>query len=202
MEQVGFIGLGMMGAPMAHRLHEAGFALVVQDANASTLDTFVEAHPGTRAAADPEAYARCEAVITMLPNSDVVEAVLDRVAPQLAPGTMVIDMSSSDPGRTRALAGRLADRQIVLLDAPVSGGVNKALSGTLAIMAGGDLEAYGCGKKLLAAMGTHLTHVGPVGAGHALKALNNYVSMAALIATAEAIHAGCAFGIDLAPWWT
>lgn len=196
MEQVGFIGLGMMGAPMAHRLHEAGFALVVQDANASTQDAFVEAHPGTRAVTDPEAYARCEAVITMLPNSDVVEAVLDRVAPQLAPGTMVIDMSSSDPGRTRALAGRLADRQIVLLDAPVSGGVKKALAGTLAIMVGGDLQAYGRIDRVLAVMGSHLTHVGPVGAGHALKALNNYVSMAALIATAEAVHVGRAFGIE------
>ncbi len=196
MQHIGFIGLGMMGAPMAHRLHQAGFDLVVQDANPDTEAAFLGHHPGTVAAASPEAYKDCDAIVTMLPNSDVVEDVLARVTPQLRAATVVIDMSSSDPNRTRELARRLADRQIVLIDAPVSGGVKKAVTGTLAIMVGGDAVAHERAGKLLAAMGSNITHVGPSGAGHALKALNNYVSLAALIATAEAVHVGQAFGIE------
>ena len=186
----------MMGAPMAHRLHQANFDLVVQDANPETQAAFLSGHPGAVAAASPDAYRDCDAIVTMLPNSDVVEEVLARVTPQLRAGTVVIDMSSSDPNRTRELARSLGERQIVLIDAPVSGGVKKAMAGTLAIMVGGDAAAHERARKLLAAMGSNITHVGPSGAGHALKALNNYVSLAALIATSEAVHVGQAFGID------
>ena len=198
MQNIGFIGLGMMGRPMAHRLHQAGFGLLVQDANLQTEAAFLKDHSGTVAAASAEAYADCDAIVTMLPNSDAVEEVLSRVTPHLRPGTVVIDMSSSDPNRTREQARRLAERQIVLIDAPVSGGVKKAAAGTLAIMVGGDAAAHERSRKLLDAMGSNITHVGPSGAGHALKALNNYVSLAALIATAEAVHVGQSFGIAAA----
>ncbi|WP_431264391.1 NAD(P)-dependent oxidoreductase [Roseateles chitinivorans] len=198
MTQIGFIGLGMMGTPMAHLLHAAGHALVVQDARPEAAALFAEAHPGTRIASGagaPDDYAACDVLITMLPNSDIVDAVVGPLASQLKRGAVVVEMSSADPNRTRALAERLAASGITLIDAPVSGGVKKAVAGTLAIMVGGDVPAFERVRPVLETLGKAITHVGPVGAGHALKALNNYVSAAALIATAEAIHVGEAFGI-------
>jgi 3-hydroxyisobutyrate dehydrogenase len=198
MSTIGFIGLGMMGQPMAHLLHAAGHALVVRDANVSAAQGFVQAHAGAVMGQNAAAFAACDVVITMLPNSDIVDAVVKELAPSLKQGACVIEMSSADPTRTRALAERLAAQGLGLIDAPVSGGVKKAVAGTLAIMVGGEPALYEAHKSVLQTMGQAITHVGPVGAGHALKALNNYVSAAALIATAEAIHVGAAFGIDKA----
>jgi len=194
--QIGFIGLGMMGSPMAHLLHGAGHLLVVRDANANVAQNFVQGHPGAVMASGPADFAHCAVVITMLPNSDIVDAVVTELAPSLPRGGCIIEMSSADPTRTRALAAQLAVQGIGLIDAPVSGGVKKAQAGTLAIMVGGEPALFETLKPLLELMGKAITFVGPVGAGHALKALNNYVSAAALIATAEAIHVGAAFGID------
>jgi len=196
MTRIGFIGLGMMGTPMAHLLHAAGHELVVQDARTEVARAFVDAHPGARVAAGAADFADREVLVTMLPNSDIVDAVVLPLAAQLKRGAAVIEMSSADPNRTRALAERLAASGITLIDAPVSGGVKKAVAGTLAIMVGGDVPTFERLRPVLETMGKAITHVGPVGAGHALKALNNYVSAAALIATAEAIHVGEAFGID------
>lgn len=196
MNRIGFIGLGMMGMPMAHLLHAAGHELVVQDARAEAAATFAAAHPGSLVAGRSGDFASCEVVVTMLPNSDIVEAVLVPLAAHLRRGAAVIEMSSADPNRTRALAARLQEQGVMLIDAPVSGGVKKAVAGTLAIMVGGDRATFEQLRPVLEVMGKSITHVGPVGAGHALKALNNYVSAAALIATAEAIHVGAAFGID------
>ncbi|RZI61512.1 MAG: NAD(P)-dependent oxidoreductase [Rubrivivax sp.] len=198
MTRIGFIGLGMMGTPMAHLLHAAGHELVVQDARPEVAALFAQAHPGARVTADPADFAGCEVLVTMLPNSDIVDSVMSSLAPQLRRGAVVIEMSSADPNRTRALAERLGVSGVTLIDAPVSGGVKKAVAGTLAIMVGGDLPTFERVRPVLETMGKAITHVGPVGAGHALKALNNYVSAAALIATAEAIHVGAAFGIDRA----
>ncbi|MEJ2801603.1 3-hydroxyisobutyrate dehydrogenase [Comamonas sp. BIGb0124] len=196
MSRIGFIGLGMMGQPMAHLLHAAGHPLVVRDVNAEATRRFVAGHAGALAASDAASFSDCDIVLTMLPNSDIVDAVLAELAPHLKAGASVIEMSSADPSRTRALAARLAEHDVSLIDAPVSGGVKKAVAGTLAIMVGGDPAVHERLKPVLEVMGKQITHVGPVGSGHALKALNNYVSAAALIATAEAIHAGAAFGID------
>lgn len=195
MSTIAFIGLGMMGFPMAHRLVEAGHTLVVKDANPAVEARFLAAHPLATRAGDDTDWAACDAVLTMLPNSDIVDAVLQALAPQLPQGACVIDMSSADPNRTRALAAALSARGIDLIDAPVSGGVKKAIDGSLAIMVGGDEAVFARQRAVLDALGAAIVHVGPVGAGHALKALNNYVSAAALIATAEAIQAGAAFGI-------
>lgn len=196
MSRIGFIGLGMMGRPMAHLLHGAGHTLVVQDIHPDAVKGFAAEHPGTVAATGPQDFAGCEGVITMLPNSDIVDAVVGGLRPHLQRGACVIEMSSADPNRTRALAASLAEQGVNLIDAPVSGGVKKAVAGTLAIMVGGDQGVFAQQKPLLETMGKAITFVGPVGAGHALKALNNYVSAAALIATAEAIHVGAAFGIE------
>lgn len=196
MSRIGFIGLGMMGRPMAHLLHAAGHSLVVQDVNQEAAAGFAAEHAATRVASAARDFADCDAVITMLPNSAIVDAVVQGL--QLRPGACVIEMSSADPNRTRALAARLQPQGVALIDAPVSGGVKKAVAGTLAIMVGGDEQVFAQQKPLLEVLGKAISHVGPVGAGHALKALNNYVSAAALLATAEAVHVGAAFGIDAA----
>ena len=196
MSRIAFIGLGMMGFPMAHLLHAAGHQLLVKDANPSVQENFVATHPGTQTVGDVTAYENCDAIITMLPNSDIVDRVVHELAPYLKKGACIIEMSSADPLRTRELSNFLQEKGISLIDAPVSGGVKKAVNGTLAIMVGGDLAEFERQKPLLDVLGKAVTYVGSVGAGHALKALNNYVSAAALIATSEAIHIGTAFGID------
>lgn len=196
MRKIGFIGLGMMGLPMAHLLCEAGHELIVQDVNATAAERFAAAHPGARVAVAPADFGAAEVLITMLPNSAVVNEVLSSLVGILPQGAVVVDMSSSDPVQTRELAGKLAGAGIAMLDAPVSGGVTKAVDGSLAIMVGGAGSVVETVRPILAILGRVITHVGPIGAGHALKALNNYVSAAGLIATAEAIHAGVAFGLD------
>lgn len=198
MSCIGFLGLGAMGQPMAHLLHQAGHSMVVRDVNAAAVSAFVQAHPGTVAATSAAHFGGCDVVVTMLPNSDIVDGVVKELAPALKRGTCIIEMSSADPTRTRTLGEFLAGHGLRMIDAPVSGGVKKAVAGTLAIMVGGEPAVFEAQLSLLRVMGKAITHVGPLGAGHALKALNNYVSAAALIATAEAIHVGAAFGIDRA----
>ncbi len=202
MGHIGFIGLGMMGRPMASRLHAAGHDLIVHDATASATRAFTDAHAGVVEADGLPAFAACSAVVLMLPDSDAVEAVvLGRDgAPGLigvsTRGAVLIDMGSSQPLRSRALAERLQRAGLQFLDAPVSGGVKRAIDGTLAIMVGGDAAVLAEQHGLLAQMGRTITHVGAVGAGHAMKALNNYVSAAGLLATVEALHVGRRFGLD------
>jgi len=198
---IGFIGLGMMGYPMAHLLTQGGHALRVMDLNAATTSRFVAEHEGASAAAALQDFGDAQVLITMLPDSNAVESVvlgkegmqgLDGI---LRPGTAIIDMSSSEPVRSRRLAGLLAGRGFRYLDAPVSGGVKRAVAGTLAIMVGGDAQVLADMEPVLNLLGK-CTHVGAAGAGHAMKALNNYVSAAGLVATVEALHAGQAFGLD------
>ncbi len=198
---IGFCGLGAMGYPMASRLAARGHALTVFDLDASRMKRFASEHGAAAAAAVIE-LAHCETVITMVPDSDAVEhAVLgDAAVPGFAqampPDSVVMDMSSSDPFRTRALAQRLAGMGLHLIDAPVSGGVKRAVSGQLAIMAGGEPEVIERCRPVLEVLGNSLFIVGAAGAGHAVKALNNFVSAAGLAATVEALRAGEAFGLD------
>src|SRR5262249_51526818 len=149
--------------------------------------------PGAKVAADLAAFSTVEAVIAMLPDSDTVDAVVFGQATSrgvieiLPPGAAIIDMSSSHPMRSRALAQTLAERGLHFLDAPVSGGVKRARDGSLAIMVGGDEAQFHRYHDLFERMGEVITYVGGPGAGHALKALNNYVSAAGLVATVEAL---------------
>jgi 3-hydroxyisobutyrate dehydrogenase len=198
---IGFIGLGMMGSPMAHLLALGGHTLRVMDLNPAATSRFVAEHEGACAAAALQDFSDAQVLITMLPDSNAVESVvlgkeggqgLDAI---LRPGSVIIDMSSSEPVRSRQLAERLAARGFRYLDAPVSGGVKRAVAGTLAIMVGGDAEVLEAMEPVLNLLGK-CTHVGAAGAGHAMKALNNYVSAAGLVATVEALHAGQAFGLD------
>ncbi|MCX5044182.1 NAD(P)-dependent oxidoreductase [Aldersonia sp. NBC_00410] len=193
---VAFLGLGNMGARMARRLVDAGHDVVGFDPVESARNALTEA--GGRA--EPSAAGAitgAATVILMLPNSAVVEAILEdpAVVAALQPGMTVVDMSSSDPMSTRRLADRLAARGIALVDAPVSGGVSGAEAGTLTIMAGGSVDAVVAVEKVLAPMGTP-RRIGDCGAGHAIKAINNLLAAVHLLATAEGYAAGLRFGLD------
>lgn len=199
--RIGFVGLGNMGAPMAENLLKAGYALAVADADPRRL-----AGLGTRAvlpASLAELGRLSDVVIAMLPDGKIVRKVLcgadggnDGILAGLAAGSLVLDMSSSAPVGTRALGAELAAHGVALVDAPVSGGVKRAIDGTLAIMVGGvDADIERC-RPLLAAMGRDIFPTGPLGSGHAMKALNNYVSAAGLAAAAEAVLVGQRFGLD------
>ncbi|WP_313294803.1 NAD(P)-dependent oxidoreductase [Pseudomonas sp.] len=174
-----------------------GYPLIVSDMNEVTVAELCN-EVGASDLKSADTISDVGIVITMLPNSAIVRDVLvgkQRIAAQVKKGAVVIDMSSSEPLQTRELAAELEALSIGLLDAPVSGGVKRAVSGTLAIMVGGTAELAAQNDALLTKMGK-TTHVGPVGAGHAIKALNNYVSAAGLLAAVEALHVGEKFGLD------
>ena len=199
--RIGVVGLGLMGVPMARNLLKAGFTLAVFDANAQAVRDFRAGQPAVAAPASlRELAAACDAVITMLPNGAIVREVVldgaDNLAAGLPKGAIVVDMSSSSPVGTRELGHRLAQRDVALIDAPVSGGVKRAVDGSLAIMAGGDPKVIDRCEALLAAMGQQVFRTGGLGTGHAMKALNNYVSAAGFAAAAEAVLAGTRFGLD------
>ena len=198
-----FVGLGMMGYPMANRIASAGFPLWVADADSARAQQFAAEHPGVLAfVPGKETLPDIDVVITMLPNSAIVESVIvghddqPGLSAAMKRGAIVIDMSSSEPLRSRELAATLAETGLLFLDAPVSGGVKRASDGSLAIMAGGDKAVFEQCAEILQCMSKTLFHVGPAGAGHAVKALNNYVSAAGLAATVEALQAAEQFGLD------
>jgi 3-hydroxyisobutyrate dehydrogenase len=200
--RVGFVGLGRMGRPMAARLAAAGFAVTGCDTDHAAAARFAAESGAATTASLLTLGANTDVVITMLPNGSVVrDAVLGApsgpgVIDSLAPGSLVIDMSSSSPTGTRQLGEILATRSIDLLDAPVSGGVPRAEAGTLAIMAGGERRTIERCRPLFEAMGAQIFATGPLGSGHAMKALNNLVSAAGLLASAEALLIGRRFGLD------
>lgn len=195
---VGFIGIGNMGRPMAHHLVEAGYRLHVADKSDEAVRAFASEHDCEAPPDLASLGTACSVVITMLPNGKIVREVLlgkGGTAGTLGAGAIVIDMSSSSAVGTRELHEELARREIRLIDAPVSGGVKKAVDGSLAIMAGGSEEAVRYCEPLLEVMG-RVFYTGIPGSGHAMKALNNYLSAASLASTSEAIMAGQRFGLD------
>jgi 3-hydroxyisobutyrate dehydrogenase len=198
--RVGFIGLGSMGRPMAARLCAAGFGVTVFDARADAVQAFVAQSGGVAAARPADVGSDCDVVITMLPNGDIVRAVVvdadGGLLRTMAAGCVLIDMSSSSPTGTQSLGRMLAEHGIAMLDAPVSGGVPRAETGTLSIMVGGDAEVIARCRRVLQSMGERIFDTGPLGSGHALKALNNLVSASGLIAAAEALLIGRRFGLD------
>lgn len=196
---VAFIGLGKMGAPMAAHVATGGWKVRGFDLSPAALDAFARANPkAVRAASTAEVAAGADVAITMLPDGKAVrQAVLtDGVAAALGPGGLVIDMSSSSPVDTKRLGEDLAARGVGLVDAPVSGGVKRAVEAKLTIMVGGDAVLVERCRPLLGAMGTSIYATGPLGSGHAMKALNNFVSAAGLVAACEALLIGRRFGLD------
>jgi 2-hydroxy-3-oxopropionate reductase len=197
-ERVAFIGLGIMGKPMARRLLGAGFSLMVHSRSAGPVDELVDAG-AVRAGSASEAARVSGAVITMLPDTSDVELVMlgaDGVASATLPGTLVIDMSTIDPEPTRRIADAFAADGVDMLDAPVSGGEQGAIDGTLSIMVGGDAAAVDRAMPMFRAMGKNVVHVGPIGAGQVTKACNQLVVAATIEAVAEALVLAERSGVD------
>jgi 3-hydroxyisobutyrate dehydrogenase len=177
-----------MGRPMAANLEAAGFSVQSFDVRGT----------GNRKSAW-DAATGADALIAMLPDGEAVrDAVLDAL-PALKPGAVVIDMSSSDPAGTRQLGLELSRKNIFLVDAPVSGALPKAKDATLAIMVGAEKEVLAKVMPVLQELGSEIFHVGPLGAGHAVKALNNYLGAAGTLAGFEALLIARAFGLDPKP---
>jgi len=199
-ETVGFIGLGLMGRPMAKNLLKAGYPLVVRSRSQGPVDDLVAA--GARAAASPAEVARqAKRIITMVPDSPDVELVLDGpdgVFSAMQPGTIVIDMSSIAPAAARRLAARAEALGGHMLDAPVSGGDIGAMQGTLSIMVGGSAEAFATVKPILDVLGNpeKVVHVGASGAGQLCKLCNQMVIGGTLVAVAEALALARKAGVD------
>jgi 3-hydroxyisobutyrate dehydrogenase len=183
---------------MVGHLARAGHSITVMDVDAAAARR-VAADATVRIAVGPEDFRHTDFVVTMLPTGAIVRDVLvgaRGVAPELPRGALIVDMSSSEPEGTRELGAILTGLGISLVDAPVSGGVPRATDASLTIMIGGDGPTIARARPVLELMGKRLFEVGALGAGHAMKALNNYVSAAAFEATSEALLIGKRFGID------
>jgi 3-hydroxyisobutyrate dehydrogenase len=197
--RIGFVGLGKMGQPMARQLARAGYRILAHDLDAEAVRQARE-FAGAEVPGSLKAIAQsCDAVITMLPDGKAVRAVTaahDGLLAGFSAGSVLIDMSSSSPVGTRELGEILAARGVRMIDAPVSGGVRKADDATLAIMVGGEEQTVARCRPVLEAMGKQLFLTGSLGSGHAMKALNNYVSAAGLVAAVEGVLAAARFGLD------
>lgn len=197
---IGFIGIGNMGWPMAACLVRAGFDVQVSDNRRTVADNFVQ-QVGGRVADSLRAMAgACDVIVTMLPTSAIVAHVLadaeDSILAAMRPGTVVIEMSSGLPAVTKELAEKVAALGGVMIDAPVSGGVSRARTGQLAIMAGGEAGVIDQAMPVLSAMGSSVLRTGAVGSGQAMKALNNLVSAGGFLIGIEALLIGQRFGLD------
>ncbi|HEY6287043.1 MAG TPA: 2-hydroxy-3-oxopropionate reductase [Ktedonobacteraceae bacterium] len=197
-DTIGFIGLGIMGKPMAHNLLKAGFQVIVYNRHQEVTDELVAA--GASAGARPRDIAEsCDVLITMLPDSPQVEEVLvgpDGTVEGAHAGLIVIDMSTISPIVTRTLADRLAERGIAMLDAPVSGGDKGAIAGTLSIMVGGEEDTFKHCMSIFQALGKTIEHVGKSGAGQVVKACNQIVVALIIEAVSEALVLGSKAGVD------
>ncbi|MBX9751234.1 MAG: NAD(P)-dependent oxidoreductase [Roseococcus sp.] len=196
MKRVAFAGIGNMGWPMAANLVKAGFDVTVSDISAERVARFVGEIGGQAAASPTEAAKGAEAFLCILPTSKEVALVADAVLPALPEGALFIDMTSGNPSRTREIAARLATRGIRMVDGPVSGGVPRAKSGELAIMLGGEAADLDAAEPILRAMGTSLHRCGGIGAGQAMKALNNLVSAGGFLIGIEALLIGQKLGLE------
>jgi 2-hydroxy-3-oxopropionate reductase len=198
MERIGFIGLGIMGKPMAANLAAAGYPLTVHSRSRGPVDELAEL--GATSAGSPrEVAAASDVVITMLPDSPDVEAVVlgpDGVAEGIAAGALFVDMSTISPAVSRAIAATLAERDVEAVDAPVSGGEPAARAGELSIMAGGADEAVERAQPIFDVVGKATTHIGPPGAGQIAKAANQVVVALTIQAVAEALVLARKAGAD------
>jgi 3-hydroxyisobutyrate dehydrogenase len=196
--KVGFIGTGSMGRPMLRNLVTKGFVVVAYDVQPAALEAAVEL--GARPAASTAAAAdESDLLVTMLPWASHVDAAYlgpRGVLEGIAAGRLCVDMSTIDPATSQRVAARLRERGVRFIDAPVSGGVGGAEDGTLAIMVGGDPEDLKEARPVLLAMGTHVVHVGGVGAGEVAKLCNNLIAGVATVAVSEAFRIAEGFGVD------
>lgn len=198
--RIGFVGLGVMGAPMAGHLTRAGYPLTVHDVDASKADSFGAEHAGTRIAATPKAVAEVsDIVVTMVPSGGYVREVALGSAGLIqgfAPGSLLLDTSSCEPWMTVETATALAEAGVEMVDAPVSGARAGAEAAELVFMVGGTEEAVARVMPLLDVLGKRTFHLGPIGAGHAMKCINNLITAMTFMATAEGLTIGTRFGLD------
>lgn len=196
--KIGFIGLGIMGKPMAKNLLKAGYELVVLDRNKGSVDEIVSA--GASAAATPKAVAeQTDIIITMLPNSPHVKDVIlgeNGVIEGAKPGTIVADMSSIAPLVSREISSELAKKGIEMLDAPVSGGEPKAIDGTLSVMVGGKKEIFETCYPILKAMAGSVVLTGDIGAGNVTKLANQVIVALNIAAMSEAFVLAAKAGVE------
>ena len=196
--KIGFIGLGIMGKPMAKNLMKAGHELVVYDVIAANVDNVVAA--GAQAGASSKDVAeQCSFIITMLPNSPHVKTVVmgeNGVLEGAQAGTVLVDMSSIAPLASQEIAAACGEKGVKMLDAPVSGGEPKAIDGTLAIMVGGDKELFDQVKDVLAVTGSSVVYCGTIGAGNTTKLANQIIVAANIAACAEAFILAKKAGVD------
>ncbi len=202
--KIGFAGIGAMGTPMSTNLIKAGHKLVLFDIDPKKAAAVAATNECEVATSLADLGGKSNTVITMLPDGKLVRKALlgdndsgrNCIIEKLKPSSLIIDMSSSSPMGTRELGTILEKKGFQFIDAPVSNGVKGATAATLSIMVGGDKAIFERVKPMLEKLGNQIYYAGPLGAGHAIKALNNYVSAAGLIAACEAMHAGAAFGLD------
>ena len=198
MKKLGFIGVGIMGKPMAKNLIDAGYKVIVYDIDKKALDEIV-AYGGERGTSPKNVAEKSDIIITMLPNSpDVKKVVLGEngLIEGVREGQILIDMSSITPLVSREIAQELAKKGVETLDAPVSGGQEKAEAGTLAIMVGGKKGVFEECKPILDVMGGSVTLVGDIGAGQTTKLANQVVVAINIAAVAEALIMGKKAGVD------
>ena len=198
MFKIGFIGLGIMGKPMAKNLLKAGYQLTVFDINNEAVRELAAAG-AKEGKSSADVAAQSDLIITMLPNSPEVEQVVlgnNGVLATAQPGTILVDMSSIAPLVSRKLSAKLAGKGIVMLDAPVSGGEPKAIEGTLAIMVGGPEDAFNKVKDVLSAMGSSVKLVGDIGSGNVTKLANQIIVALNIAAMSEAMVLATKAGVD------
>lgn len=193
--KIGFAGLGAMGYPMARNLARQHEVLVWNRTEEVASRHVAEC--GTTQSDRLEGLADCDAIITIVPTSAEVDEIVDRLRPHLRTGTLWIDATSGDPAVSRETACSLAASGVEFVDAPVTGGTPGAEAGTLTIMVGGTAEQFDRAKPILSSMGTSIIHVGPVGAGHAIKAVNNAMLAANMWVAAEGLLALKKQGFDM-----
>jgi len=198
-ESVGFIGLGIMGQGMAHNLLKAGFNLTVWNRTISKMQPLIDA--GARGAESPaDVAARADIIITCVSDTPDVEAVIlgeDGVIHGARDGALVIDCSTISPHTTIEIAKQLSEKNVTMLDAPISGGSEGAANGTLSIMVGGDADDFNRAQAIFTAMGKTITHVGGQGAGQTVKLVNQILVVINMLAVSEALLFAQAGGLDL-----
>jgi 3-hydroxyisobutyrate dehydrogenase len=199
-ERLGFIGLGVMGLPMAQHLAAAGYAVTAHDIDSRTTAKLKGRHPAVSVVDSPKAVAAVsDIVVTMLPSGREVSETAtgaNGLLEGFAPGSLLLDTSSSEPWYTKQVATRLKQAGISMVDAPVSGAEAGAIGADLVFMVGGDPAAVERVRPLLEVLGNKMFHLGPTGAGHTMKSINNLITAATFLATAEGLIMGSGSGLD------
>lgn len=190
MQKVAFLGLGSIGRPMAARIASAGFPLTVWNRTAERASAFAKEHKATVAASAADAARHADVVVTCMSTSaDVEQVLLGGLIDGLEEGAVLLDCTSGDPATSKRIADRIAKKRVRFVDAPVSGGVKGAVEGTLTVMCGGSEEDLARARPVIEAFGKKIVHCGPVGAGDAVKAMNQALLALTIWGTGEALVA-------------